>query len=153
MSRKALVCLVLLLSSISPGARADEATDVKALVEKAAKIFKEEGLCDYGLRVVNAGAGPLRRKRELYVFAFDGNGVILAHPVNRKMVGKSQRGVKDAKGKLFGDEFIRVAKEEGSGWVEYWWLRHGEQEPTLKRAYIMKVPGEDVFLASGYYVK
>jgi hypothetical protein len=62
-------------------------------------------------------------------------------------------GVKDAKGKLFAEEFIQVDNEQGSGWVEYWWLRYGQNQPTLERAYIMKVPKEEVFAAAGYYLK
>jgi len=42
---------------------------------------------------------------------------------------------KDAKGKPFITEFIELAKENEALWVEYWWLRHGEKEPTPKKAY------------------
>jgi cytochrome c len=147
----AVLGLCLLMGfSVAMASKAKE-SQVETLVEKAAQTFKEKGK-DYTLRLLNASRGPFRKK-ELYVFAVSMDGKTLSHPTNKKLRGKDVWNLKGAKGKLFIQEFVKVAKDPGSGWVDYWWLRHGEKEPTLKRSYILKVPGEDILVGCGYYIK
>lgn len=130
----------------------EPAAECKNLVEKASASFAARGK-DKTFALINSMTGPFR-KGEIYVYAADLNNVVLAHPANRELVGKNLTNLKDAKGKPFVEELHAVATgPAGAGWVEYWWLRHGEKEPTLKRAYIMKIPGEDIMVAAGYYVK
>jgi cytochrome c len=136
----------------SKAALSGQAAETKALVEKAAASFASRGK-DKTFALMSSMTGPFR-KGELYVYAADLNLVILAHPANRDLVGKNWLDLKDAKGNPFAKDIQRIATSpSGSGWVEYWWMRHGEKEPTLKRAYIMRVPGEDVLVAAGYYIK
>ena len=151
MKRLAVIGVVLSLCCLftMPSLAADEDAAV-SLVKKAAAVFKEKG-SEYALKVVNT-MGPFR-EGPVYVFAVSMNGEVLAHPANRKLVGKQLIDFKDTKGKEFVREFIAVAKDPGEGWVEYHWKRHGENEGTLKRTYVMKVPGEDILLGAGYYVK
>jgi signal transduction histidine kinase len=144
----ALLCAVVF--SIN-SAYAGSDAEIVAMVEKAAAMFKEKGK-DYTLKVIGSLEGPFR-KQEMYVFAVAFDGTTLAHPVNKGLEGKNVLDMKDAKGKLFMQEFIKVAKDPGSGWVEYSWLRHGEKDPTPKRSYILKVPGENIFVGGGVYDK
>ncbi len=130
----------------------DQAAEAKTMVEKAAASFASKGK-EKTFSLINSMTGPFR-KGEVYVYAADLSNVVLAHPANRKLVGKNLTELKDAKGNPFVKELNRVATgPAGAGWVEYWWVRHGEKKPTLKRAYIMKVPGEDIMVAAGYYIK
>jgi methyl-accepting chemotaxis protein len=148
----AIIMSVILMATLCTSAAfAGSEEEVVALVEKAVAMFKEKGK-DYTLKVIGTLDGPFRKK-EMYVYAASLDGILLAHPVNKDLVGKSQLGLKDAKGKLFGQELLKVAQEKGSGWVEYYWLRHGEKEPTLKKTYVLKVPGEDIAVAGGIYEK
>jgi cytochrome c len=128
----------------------DKADEVKAMVEQAAALVGEKGR-EYALRLFNSGSGPFI-KGELYIFAGDLEGRNLSHPRNRKLVGQSVLDLKDAKGKLFIRDFIKIAEEHGAGWVDYWWLRHGEKEPSLKRVYVRRIPGEDFYVGCGYYI-
>lgn len=128
-----------------------DAKEVVEMVDLAIDKFEEKGR-DYTLKVLNASMGPFRRG-SLYVFAADFNGVNLAHPAKRDLVGKNAWKLKGAKGKFLVQEMIKVAKDQGEGWVEYWWNRTGEKEPVLKRAYVKRVPGEDIWLGSAYIVK
>lgn len=141
--------LAAALSSILAVAGND--AEIVAMVEKAAAMFKEKGQ-DYTLKVIGTQDGPFRRK-EMYVFAAGLDGILLAHPVNKALVGKSQLELKDAKGKYFGRELLKICEEKGSGWVEYYWIRHGEKEGTLKRTYVLRVPGEQICVAGGVYDK
>jgi cytochrome c len=145
------VTAVLIAAFAASAAFAGSEAEIVAMVEKAAAMFKDKGK-DYTLKVIGTQDGPFRQK-EMYVYAASLDGILLAHPVNQNLVGKSQLDLKDAKGKFFGRELLRVAKEQGSGWVEYYWLRHGEKEPTLKKTYVLKVPGEDIAVAGGVYEK
>ncbi|MFH0822340.1 MAG: cache domain-containing protein, partial [Pseudomonadota bacterium] len=151
------VITAALLSGIIVGlmgasAFADQETDVVALVDKAVESFKEKGT-DYTFRLINTTRGPFM-KGELYVLAMDLEGNMLAHAANRDLVGKNQTGFKDGKGNLIFPAMRDVATSSvGKGWTEYWWVRHGEKEPTLKRTYIRRIPGLDVLVGAGYYVK
>ena len=129
---------------------ADEAAIVQDLVNKAAATFAAKGK-DYALKLINA-RGPFA-KGALYVFAVNMDNVLVAHPYNKKIVGKHLGNMKDARGKLFVQAFNKVARDPGEGWVEYHWRRHGEKDGTLKRSYIKRIPGEDIFLGAGYYIK
>jgi cytochrome c len=142
---------VLFLVLVPLMASASDATVVE-LVDKAVVLWKEKGK-DYGIKAVNASAGPLR-KGSLYVFACDFKGQMVAHPVQEALRGQDSWELQDAKGKFVTQEFLKTAKsKEGMGWVEYDWVRVYETEPTKKRTYIKRIPGEDVFVGCGYYVK
>jgi methyl-accepting chemotaxis protein len=78
---------------------------------------------------------------------------LIRRPANRNLVGRNIIKIKGAKGVEFIKAFIEVAKDPDSGWVECWWRRRGEKEPTLKRSYVVKVPGHDIIVGAGYYVE
>ena len=61
----------------------------------------------------------------------------------------------DVKGIYFFRELIDVAKKEGSGWVDYWWHKPGEEEPSPKTSYVIKVMHEDeIFIVgTGIYLE
>jgi signal transduction histidine kinase len=126
------------------------AEDAKVLVSSALTMFKEKGK-DYTLKVINA-RGPFA-KGKVYVFALSVDNVCVAHPYNKDLVGKDLTAAKDVKGKPFIQEFHKVAVNNGSGWVDYWWKHFTEPEAKLKRSYIVKVPDEDIYIGAGYYVK
>lgn len=149
---KSLAMVLAVLILMAPVvASADDAT-VLELVNGGVALWQEKGK-DYALKVMNASAGPLR-KGSLYVFACDFKGKILAHPAQKDLVGQDQWELQDAKGRFLTQEFIKAAQSpEGFGWVEYDWLRVNENTPTKKRAFVKRVPGEEVFLGCGYYLK
>lgn len=132
-------------------ASANDAT-VSDLVDKAVALWKDKGK-DYAIKTLNASAGPFR-KGALYVFACDFKGQMVAHPVQEALRGQDAWEMQDAKGRFVTQELLKTAQsKEGMGWVEYDWLRVNETEPTKKRTYVRRIPGEDIFVACGYYVK
>lgn len=153
MRRLAIVAVgITLMCLMASTVLADNEAEVQDLVNRAVALFKEKG-DDYAIRVLNSGSGPFR-KGELYVFVGSMKDfTFLAHPVNPELLGKSQKDLKDSKGLLIFQEFVKVAQNPGQGWVQYWWMRHAEKEPTLKRSFIERVPGEDIFVGAGFYVK
>jgi len=146
---KALAIGLILLSFACPAYAAQEDETVIQLVNLATDTFKAKGK-DQALKLIGASAGPLR-KGSIYVFALDFKGRFVAHPVQEDLRGQDAWEVQDAKGKFITQDFIKIAKEQGQGWSEYWWLRVNESAPTLKRTYIKRVPGEDLLVGAGYY--
>jgi len=55
----------------------------------------------------------------LYVFVYDENINMLAHPVKPQSVGKCWKGKKDASGSAFRDSIQAKALSNGKGWQEY----------------------------------
>ncbi|MEW6518352.1 MAG: cache domain-containing protein [Thermodesulfobacteriota bacterium] len=135
---------VFMLGAASAGSEADEA---RAMVEKAAALVKAEGK-DKALVEIGNPQGQFV-KGELYVFAYDLTGTMVAHPVNPKLVGKNLLEVPDAGGKLFRKEIIELAKTKGSGWVDYKYKNPQTGKVENKTTYIMK-EGE-VVLCCGIY--
>jgi signal transduction histidine kinase len=68
-------------------------------------------------------------------------------------VGPDLSKVKDSKGNMFFIKFKEVASKPGSGWVEYMWPKPGAKEDSLKKTFVMRVPGQQAYIAAGYYVK
>ncbi len=128
---------------------ADKPGDCKAVVEKGAAMFKSKGK-DAAIKAINDPKGPFV-KGDLYIFAVDMNNKVLAHPMKQSLVGKDVSKVKDPKGKLLFAEFLKTAKGKGAGWVEYMWPKPGAKDPSAKRSYIMRIPGENVYIGAGYY--
>jgi signal transduction histidine kinase len=151
MKTRGVVLGILLLFLVPLAASAND-TAVVELVDKGIGFWKEKGK-DYTIKLLNASSGPLR-KGALYVFACDFKGYFVSHPVQDALRGQDAWELQDAKGKFIVQEFIKVAKQgDGAGWVEYDWLRVGENEPTKKRTFIRRVPGENFLLGCGYYMQ
>jgi len=145
-----VVVLLAVLFLVGPvSARADQKQDAKELVEKAVQFFSEKGK-DYALRAVGSSNGPLRKDGGLYVFAFTFDGTALAHSVNDDLLGP-QWDLQDSQGNYLVREFVAIAKDRGSGWSDSNWNGSGQTTSVLKRTYIMRVPGEEIFVGCGYY--
>lgn len=88
---------------------------------------------------------------DLYIYAYDFDGVTLAHPLQRHLVGTSRLDEPDAGGTLFIRN-LRDAARNGTGFVRFWYVNpaHGNAtEPKL--GYVERV-GEDWWLGSGVYL-
>lgn len=146
--KAALMLLGTLVLSLAGGAHA---TDEKAL----AKTFVEDAAAFLGTAGKEKGLAELNRKDgkfvkgELYVFAYDLNGTMAAHPVNPKLVGKNLLEVPDVDGKLFRKEIVETAKKSGSGWVDYKYKNPTDGKIEAKTTYVKKAG--DLVLCCGVY--
>ena len=130
----------------APGAAASQ-KDAKALVEKAAAFVKANGQ-DAALKEISKAKGQFD-KGELYVFAYDMNATMVAHPKNAKLIGKNLMDVPDTDGKLFRKEIVETAKTKGSGWVDYKYLNPETKKVEAKTTYVLKAG--DIVLCCGTY--
>ena len=123
------------------------AEDAKQWVERAVAFYKASGkriaLAEYtnpnGQFVLD----------EMYLYALNPRGTMLAHGVNENFVGEEFIDIKDYDGKMFIKEIVDIANKEGSGWVTYKWYNPVTKEVLPKNVYFKKV--DDLIICSGVY--
>jgi cytochrome c len=141
------VLLGIGLFSFAVLSHATDRDDAKALVKRAAAYVKYQGK-EKALAEISTPKGMFD-KGELYVFAYDLQGVMLAHPKNPALIGQSLLNVPDTEGKLFRKEIVERAKSQGSGWVDYVYLNPETNRQEHKTTYFQKV--DDIILCCGVY--
>ncbi len=147
-----LLVLGLMISFVGVGLSGEKATKEECIekVKAAVLMVKTDGL-DATLEAVQDPNGSFVWK-DSYVFCIDMDKQCnIAHPIKPTLRGKNLMGVKDSAGKFFFAEFINVAKEKGDGWISYMWPKVGEKKSSPKITYVHKVPGQNIFMASGIY--
>lgn len=143
MIRKILLALSLFLTA----SWAETKADAIKLVDDAAKQLASQPH-ETVVAELNKSDGKWV-KGELYVFAYDLAGVMVAHPKNPKLVGKNLLEVPDVDGKLFRKEIVELAKTKGSGWVDYKYKNPESGKTEAKTTYLKKVG--DLILCCGIY--
>jgi len=121
--------------------------DAKVLVKKAVAYVKYQGK-EKAIAEISKPRG-IFDKGETYVFAYDLQGVMLAHPKNPALIGKNLYDVPDSEGKLFRKEIVEKAKSRGSGWVDYVYLNPETKEYEHKTTYCEKE--DDLIICCGAY--
>ena len=150
----------LLLTLTSGAARAATAKpeqgsreEAKAMTEKVAvwmkKYGKERTLAEIN-RAATEKAGEFI-DRDLYIFAYDFKGVVLAHGQNQKMLGKNLFDLQDADGRYLIQGLIQTAKK-GSGWYYYKWANPLTKLVDAKEAYVLKID-DGLWVGCGVYGK
>jgi signal transduction histidine kinase len=142
----ALLTMIGLLSFAVSSCTADR-NDAKALVKRAAAYVKYQGK-QKALAEISTPKGMFD-KGELYVFAYDLQGVMVAHPKNPALIGQNLLNVPDTEGKLFRKEIVEKAKSHGSGWVDYVYLNPETNRQEHKTTYFQKV--DDIIVCCGVY--
>ncbi len=118
------------------------------LVKRSVQLIEEKGP-DTAFPVLSDPKGDYV-DGDLYVFTYNMDGAIIQH-LRPKLVGKNMMNIKDKEGKCLACDFVRIAKEEGQGWSQYWWPKPGSGELSVKVSFIMKVPGHELFVGAGVY--
>jgi len=143
-----LISTLLALScalAIAP-AFAGEKEDATALVNEAAvEVSKDKAAA---IAVISDKTGRFV-KGELYVFAYDMNGIMVAHPINAKLIGKNLLEVPDADGKLFRKEIISAVRADGAASVGYKYKNPKTGKVEEKISFCKKAA--DLAVCAGYY--
>lgn len=122
--------------------------DVKELVDTAIEYYRINGKKSL-LEKVSTKNG-LFHHDDKYVFVYDPNMRIVAHPIRPEIIGTDLFNKKDRPGgKFFSREIKELAKNKGEGFVDYEYLNPvtGEVEP--KTTYIKKI--DDMIICAGAY--
>lgn len=124
--------------------------DAVKMVESAIASHKANGKAAT-IDEVNKADGKFSKGPELFTFAIDLKGNVLAHPFNKKLIGQDMTDLKDADGKPFAKEMANLANSKGSGWVEYKWSNPASKHIEPKATYLQKI--DDVVYCCGIYLK
>jgi signal transduction histidine kinase len=119
----------------------------KAMVERAAEFMEANGR-DETLAELSKSDGRFV-EGDLYVFAYDLKGTVVAHPLIPSLIGQNLLGKPDSQGKLFRDEINELAKTQGSGWVEYTYVNPATGQEGPKTTYVLR--SGDLVLCGGAY--
>ncbi len=99
-----------------------------------------------------AQISQLRYDKSNYYWINDLEANMILHPISPELNGKSMRDRKDPNGLQLFVEFANVAKNNGSGYVDYMWARPGYSEPVRKISYVKLHSDWDWVLGTGIYV-
>jgi signal transduction histidine kinase len=130
------ICLFVVTSLYAAEKRATPA-EAKKLVEKAVAYVKANGE-EKAIKEFNNPKGEFV-KGDLYVFALDPKGVMLANVNLAKLVGTDVYDKPDSKGKLHRKEMVDLANSQGSGWVTYHQVNPKTKKDEAKISYVQKV--------------
>ncbi len=139
------------LAACAAGAKARPSFEmIKEKVDKSCDLLTKEG---------KAAFPKFKGKNSefifcgTYIWVHDLKGVMRLEPAIPMMEGMKLIDVKDGHDKRPFFEMNKVAKEKGAGWVDYWWPKPGEQNPSHKVSYVKlcQVEGEDLVVGAGIY--
>ncbi|MFZ2268064.1 MAG: cache domain-containing protein [Azonexus sp.] len=134
------------LLGILGGAQAGEKEDATQMVNDAvAAVTKDKAA---GTQEIGNPKGRFV-KGEIYVFAYDLSGSMVAHPMNPKLVGKNLLDVPDAAGKMFRQEIIDGVKRAGVVTVDYKYKNPKSGAIEDKVTYCKKAA--ELAVCAGYY--
>lgn len=93
--------------------------------------------------------------KDTYVFLMDFAGNMLAHPMVPQLTEKGPLFHVTDKNKdepkLIFVDFVKIAQENGEGWIWYMWPKPNSREPVEKFTYIRRVGFTDLIVGAGIY--
>src|SRR5215471_17405429 len=128
----------------------DQAKRIEALVNRAAALIDQRG---------RAAFAEFRKpdsewwSGNTYLFAYDDHLNVLLNPAFPKREGTNPHGEKDANGKMFHDEFLKIVQMKGAGWVDYMFPKPGQTEPSHKWSYVKAITIDDTvgLIGAGFF--
>ena len=150
MLRIFLVLVFALASLVQPAVGAEFGTKAEAvaMVKRVQASFKAVG-AQATFALVSDKSTPQFHDRDLYPFIYDMNGVNVAHGARPALIGKNLIGLKDQDGKFLVRELRDMARDKGSGWVDYKWPNPLNNKIEDKSSYVEKMG--DYWVGVGVY--
>jgi sigma-B regulation protein RsbU (phosphoserine phosphatase) len=93
----------------------------------------------------------IRYGHDDYFFVYDANYTAISHP-DPLFMGKNLKNYRDAKGVLVVQELMKASREQGGGFVPYWWKRLNEKNPVRKMGYAIFYPKWQWMIGTGLYI-
>jgi signal transduction histidine kinase len=147
---KRVICLMVALLPVCVGmAVADQKEDAVKMVKEAVEYMKANGR-EKALDTLNDPKGAFVRG-DLYVFAYDDGGVLIANSLKQSLVGMNLMDLPDSKGKKFRREIVERANRGETGWVDYVSQHPKTSDLEEKTTYFQKEGG--LIFACGVYKK
>lgn len=136
--------------TVTASADAADRAAVEAFVAEAVEYARANGQDAAGAAFTEPG-GPFHQG-ELYIYAYNFDGTVIAHGGDPNLVGQNLIDMTDPNGvKVIQD--LSALAQSGSGWLEYTWPNPAQGNvDQLKLGYVEKV-NDTWFLGSGYYLQ
>ena len=87
-----------------------------------------------------------------YFWISDMANKMIMHPIKAELNGKDLSNFKDANGKLFFNEFVKISTANGGGFVDYFWVKPGATIPSPKISYVKLYKPWGWIIGSGLYI-
>ncbi|MFT5722245.1 MAG: PAS domain S-box-containing protein [Motiliproteus sp.] len=94
----------------------------------------------------------LRYDQDNYFWINDMQSRMLMHPIQPELNGQDISGLKDTNGKLLVIAFIDTVRQQGEGFVGYYWPKPGAQKPVEKLSFVKGFKPWGWVIGSGVYV-
>lgn len=153
MSFSTLIACAVAVATVAPEpAPSVQSRHVQALVNQAAELLEKNGRSAFA---EFRKPGTQWRSGSTYLFAYDMQLNVLFNPAFPQREGTNPRGERDANGKAMHEEFLKVVRGAGSGWVDYMFPRPGEKRPTRKWSYVrgVVIEGTPAIIGAGFYAE
>jgi cytochrome c len=109
-----------------------------AMVKRVQEKFRRDG-AEATFAAISDKSVAEFHDRDLYPFAYDFNGVSLAHGARPALIGKNLLSLKDQDGKHLIRDMVEIATTKGSGWIEYKWPHPVTNKIEDKTSYIERM--------------
>ncbi len=134
----------------------EKSAKTRALVKFALQYLEKNGREN----TIDAINNPKNRDHkkfidgDYYIWAFwtdfSSKAIVAAHAINGSVKGKEWYDVKDAEGKQFFHDIVRISKNKGEGWVLYRWTHPKLKKVMPKVTYFVR--SGDLVFCNGFYL-
>jgi methyl-accepting chemotaxis protein len=128
--------------------RQGTADEAREFVERAAALVRERGW-QAAHAELHAAGNPFS-DRDLYVFAFDRQGIYRAFSSNRAKVGQPLSSVPGLDAKRLVEDAWAAVDAEGRGWIDYDIVNPATGAVTPKSSYVLGIDAQ-LLLGCGVY--
>ena len=120
---------------------------VRKWVQRAIALYEGSG----EEKVLSEISNPSGRfiHGDLYIYALDSSGIMLAHPVESRFTGKLMVDLKDSDGKAFIRKIVDISSNKGYGYADYKWHKPGSKKESCKTVFFERIDG--IIFCSGFY--
>ena len=94
----------------------------------------------------------LRYEGKNYFWINDFNSTIIVHPAKPELNGRNMSNYKSSDGTVVFDEFVKVARSHGDGYVSYLWPKPGSKHPVSKISYVRAFEPWKWVIGTGVYL-
>jgi methyl-accepting chemotaxis protein len=136
-----------------------------SMVKKAVKDLQTEGFNSNGDEVKKAmveeqkqaAAKTLEELRfgpesNDYFWINDSHPTMIMHPYKPELIGKDLSDYKDPNGKRMFVEFVKVCREKGEGFVDYYWPKNGTEDLRPMMSFVKLLEDWDWIIGTGFYL-
>ena len=88
-----------------------------------------------------------------YFWINDMHPTMVMHPYKPKLDGKDLSGFKDPNGKKLFVEFVNTCRENGEGFVDYYWPKYGADQPQPKLSFVKLFKPWNWIIGTGVYME